>query len=306
MNEADYNRFLSHHSRALEELLINLNYFIEDVEQLNVFSVTHRLKSYKSAFTKSTNLNIPIKELQDLAGIRIVVATKNEIDVVSRFFTRQEYSKDITIESDRYISKKNGYRARHIIFEYKGSYNRSMYPAKIEAQLQTIFEHAFNFISRAWIYKSSKSFSENWEEGFYELSKNLALINSQANELHTEVIRSSIQIDSEEPLSPYSYKLIVKQIFDINIAISDAVDACRYFVDIGYTTNKLMKRFYEDENIMKLYNSFKELYELTKDKFCESIINTSLYQFYDIFGVRYTASLDTLEKLQTIYSSQLK
>lgn len=306
MNEAEYNRLLRPYSRALSEVMLNFNYFIEDIGQLNVFSVSHRLKSYKNAVAKSNSLKIPIQELQDLAGLRIVVATTNEVEVVCRFFTRQEYSKDIKIESDKYISKKDGYRARHIIFVYGGSYNRSMYPSKIEAQIQTIFEHAFNFISRAWVYKSNKSYSPDWETKFLELSEYLSSINYQANQLHTAVIKSSSNIESDEPLSPYSYQQIVKQIFNENISLADAVDSCRYHVDIGYTTNKLMKEFYENENIKELREEFVELNKKENDNFSKSILDMSLYSFYEIFGVRYKATKEMLEKIKYTYENKIK
>ena len=302
MNEIEYTRFLRHYSRALNELILKFEYFVEDVGQLNVFSITHRLKSYKNALSKSNLLNIPIRDLQDLAGMKIVVATQNEIEVVTRFFTRQEVSKEIEIESDKYVAKKDGYRARHIIFQYKGNYNHSMYPARIEAQLQTIFEHAFNFISRAWVYKTEKSFSVNWEDEFYDLSKKLATINIKANELHSEVINSATKIDSDEPLTPYSYQQIAKSIFNENIPIHDAVDACRFFVDIGYITNKTLKDFFENKIVCKLKDSYKDFYELSHNEFSKSIAQMSMYNFFTSFGVRYSASKEMLENLKRGYN----
>jgi putative GTP pyrophosphokinase len=300
MTESQYKHFLRPYTRALRQILLDLEFFLEDVGPINVYSISSRIKSYKSALQKSLRLKIDIKDLHDLAGIRIVVATQYEVQVVARFFSRQEYSKDIEIESDRKISKDDGYRDRRIVILYKSNYARSMYPARIEVQIQTIFEHAFNFISRTWVYKANKSFSHDWQLKFQSLSDDLGRLDQVVTELHSEVIESSSSESDDEPLSPLSYQRIVHSVFGENISIEDAVDACRFLVDIGYITNGKLKAFFKDSKIHQLRERFTVLRSPEGRKFAQHVLEMSKYSFWIMFGVRYTETQKLLERLEMI------
>jgi hypothetical protein len=87
-------------------------------------------------------------------------------------------------------------------------------------QLQTIFEHAFNFISRAWVYKSNKSFSRDWHSKFKMLSEELRKLDKIATQLHNKVVDSSANEIDTDPLSPLSYQRIVYSIFQEKIPIA--------------------------------------------------------------------------------------
>src|SRR5262245_59610721 len=120
MNRAEYLKFRRPYDRVLRQLLLEFEFFKEDAIGVNIHSIQHRLKTYESAVEKSSRLKIPIVEMQDIAGIRIVVATTDEVDVVARFFSRKADSNDLTIQSDKQINKQDGYRARHLVLEFSG------------------------------------------------------------------------------------------------------------------------------------------------------------------------------------------
>jgi ppGpp synthetase/RelA/SpoT-type nucleotidyltranferase len=298
MTEHEYHQILKPHARALRQLLLDLEYFLQDVGELNVFSVSSRLKSYQSALAKSNTMGIPASDLHDLAGLRVVVGTKHDVEIVSRFFSRQEVSKDLEIMSDRAISRKNGYRARHIVVLCKGDYKRSMYPGRVEAQIQTIFEHAFNFLSRAWVYKSAPRFSPQWEGSFRELSAQLEKIERIANDLHVEVLDSSMRDSPGEPLSPFSYRRIVKAVFGDELSIDDAVDGCRYFGDIGCDSNQKLVAFFTDKRIEILRQRFMRAKSKPGQIIGQNIAESKPYLFWMMFGVRYESAIEMLNDFE--------
>ena len=120
MNRAEYLRFRRPYERVLRQVLLELEFFVEDLVGVNIHSISHRLKSFDSALEKSRRLSLPIAEMQDIAGIRVVVATLEEVDIVTRFFSRKVDSKDLTIKLDKVIEKKEGYRARHLVLKFAG------------------------------------------------------------------------------------------------------------------------------------------------------------------------------------------
>jgi len=170
MDLKQYLRFRRPYERVARQLLLEFEFFAEDSPGINVYSIQHRLKSFESASEKAVRLSMPIADMDDIAGIRIVVSTATEIDVIARFFYRKADSKDPLVKSDKRIDKKDGYRARHLVVEFEGHYTNSVHRTKVEIQLQTMMEHAYNYISRAWIYKSERALSEEWRSEFLRVS----------------------------------------------------------------------------------------------------------------------------------------
>lgn len=294
MNEQQYNQMLKPHVRALRQLLLDLEFFLQDISAINVFSVSSRIKSFQSALTKSKSTDVPVSDLHDLAGVRVVVGTRHDIEIVSRFFSRQVVSKDMKIISDKAISRKNGYRARHIVALCNGDYRRSMYDGRVEAQIQTIFEHAFNFLSRSWVYKSTPRFSSQWEVSFRQLSAQLEEIERLANSLHVEVLDSSLRDSPDEPLTPFSYQRIVKEVFGEEVSIDDSVDSCRYFGDLGCDSNQKLHAFFTNNRIETLRLRFLN----GKSEAAKVIGQTKPYSFWTLFGVRYDAAVEMLNSFE--------
>ena len=62
-----------------------------------------------------------------------------------------------------------------------------------EVQIPTVFEHAFNIISRAWVYKAETSFAPGWLDRFRELSSRLSDLDNLAAGLHNENMQQPIK-----------------------------------------------------------------------------------------------------------------
>lgn len=232
---------------------------------------------------KASHLGIPVSELDDLAGLRIVVGTLIEIPIVMRFLTRQEVNKDLKIIKNRQIDREAGYRAIHVVIEKRSNYHSSVFPGRVEIQIHTIFQRAFNFLSRNWSYKQAWQASPEWTAKFTELSHLLSSIDQTAQELHLSQILLQGVIDAAT-LTPSSFQLIVKSEFGDDIPIEDAVDTCRMYVDLGCKTNADLRQHFRDSRV-------EELYAFVQNKAAISgksgpISEMSRYMFWIIFGTR--------------------
>lgn len=297
----DYLKFIRPYERVIRQLLLDFEFFSEDAAGINIYAVHHRLKSFESAREKASRLNIPITELHDIAGLRIVVSTAKEVDVVVRFVYRKADAKDLVVESDRRIEKPDGYRARHLVLKVRGSYSRSVHETVVEIQLQTLMEHAYNYISRAWVYKSDRALSEEWREEFLHVSRALAELDGKITSLQAEVLESAILGKDEEWLTAFSFQRIVKDIFDESISIDDAVDAVQFLVDLGCNTNGLLRRFFADKRTLRVRDRFVGMLNTTGRKAAEIMINMPIHQFYLLYGVRIDAAEEFITKLESSF-----
>lgn len=303
MNRAEYLRFRRPYERVLRQLLLDLEFFVEDLVGINVHSITHRIKTFESALEKSKRLNLKIDEMQDIAGIRIIVATIDEVDVVSRFFSRKAYSKDLTIKSDQMINKKNGYRARHLVLEFSGHYSRSMHPAFVEVQILTLLQNTFNYISRAWLYKTERIFTEEWQADFKKLASDLTEIDQKIAKLQKQVIESSVVKGYGEPLTPLSYQKILAEIFGESVKIDDAVDSVQMLIDLGCDTNEKLQSFFSRTDVLELREQILEMKSETAQAFAKLVDSMSMSSFFMMFGLRFESAKELIEILNNPQSS---
>lgn len=285
---ASYEAMVESHRRALKRLALEWDFFVRDVGNLNVFSVSARVKQYERAVAKSELLGIPIDALDDLAGLRIVVGTLAEVPIVMRFLTRQEVSNDLKIVKSGQIDRETGYRATHVVVEKRSDYQASVFPGRVEVQIHTIFQHAFNFLSRNWSYKQPWQVSPEWLDEFAELSRLLTAIDHKAYALHLRQADFQVAIE-ESALTPRSYQAIVKSEFGEDIAVEDAVDACRMYVDLGYRTNAYLRQHFRDPRIADLYAFVERRAAVSETSAIFAKMGRS--GFWSSFGVR-IGSLD--------------
>lgn len=283
MNSVYYKKILEPHRRALEKIELDFEFFLRDVSDINISSIESRTKPYKSAKTKSQNSNIEIKNLDDLAGFRIIVGTHSEIPIIERFFTRQKDGKDLKILKRNEFKRKTGYRAVHLVIELNSHYLRSVYEGRVEIQIQTIFGNAFNFLSRAWRYKSNIAMSDGWNKKFLELSNNLNELEIIADNLHQEVVEN-MSINESSCMTPHSLIEITKQEFGEKIEQDNATDLCRFYSDMGYETNGQIRGFFQSKEVNELY---EYLVKVAKDNYTvQLLVNAEKNVFWSFMGTR--------------------
>lgn len=280
---AAYEREIEPHRRALRALELEWDFFVRDVSELNLFSTSSRIKQYSRAIAKSEQIGVQVSDLDDLAGMRIVVGTLAEVPIVERFFTRQEASKDLRVLKNQKVARRSGYRATHVLVERRGSYSTSVFPGRVEVQIHTIFQHAFNFLSREWSYKQPWQVSVEWNEKFTELSRLLSSLDNIAHELHVQQAQLQETVGTGS-LSPQSLQLIVRAEFGDDIEISAAVDACRMYVDLGCKTNAEFRKHLQDPSIEELYAHLQQ--RVTSSGKRGPISGMTRFTFWSVFGTR--------------------
>lgn len=270
------------HLRACKQLELNLSFFLWDMGSVDVYDIRSRIKEFASAMEKSEKLGIPIHELDDIAGIRLIVGTTNEIPIVERFFTRQEYGKDLKVLKRRELDRKDGYNALHLVVELNSSYQRSMYPGRVEVQVHTVFSHAFNFLSRSWKYKHAVSTSDEWQEKFVLVSETLVAIESSASELHRQLV--SATCDSiDGALTPHTLKALIQQEFREDRPIDDLVDECRMYSDVGYKTIGALRALYRNGEVAELYEKVQNASHMKSVSYFSTMPKS---MFWQMFGLR--------------------
>jgi ppGpp synthetase/RelA/SpoT-type nucleotidyltranferase len=301
MNRVEYLQFQRPYKRVLRQILLDLEFFVEDLAGVNVHSITHRLKSFDSAFKKAETLKRPISELQDIAGVRIVVAAANEVDIMAEFFSRRQYSKDLAIESDKAIARKNGYRARHLVLKFNGHYLRSVYETHVEVQILTLLQHTFNYISRSWIYKTELSLPDEWHTEFQELARTLAKVDEQISKLQEIVVATSASMDDYAPLTPHSYQRIIGDVFGETETLDYAVDSVLRLIDLGCNTNGKLRRFFSNPSVLDLRERILELDSNVGKIFAQDVMEQPIHQFFLSHGLW----MDGAEELLRRYSKDI-
>jgi len=297
MDIQEYRRFRRPFERVLRQVLLEFEFFREDLVGINIHSVSSRAKSYESAAKKSAKSEIPIKELQDIAGMRIIVSTMDEIDVVARFFYRKASIEKLTIKLDKRIEREDGYRARHIVLELGGHYSRSVYPTRIEVQIQTLMQNSYNFISRAWIYNAGRRLPEHWHTEFKNVSGQLAELDAKIANLQKQVVDLSMSTRDEDPLTPFSFQAIVAEMFGEQVSIDDSVDSVLMLVDLNCETNGEVRMFFKNERISQLRERFVRLSGPTK-AIGEQMRGMHLHDFYLMWGPRISAAEKFVQQLE--------
>jgi ppGpp synthetase/RelA/SpoT-type nucleotidyltranferase len=254
MTEHEYALFVRPYERAVKQLKLEFDFFLQDAGPINVYSIEDRIKSFASAREKEQRLAIPIQEMRDIAGLRIVAATARDIEVVVRFFTRKADSQELQVVSDDAIVRANGYRARHLIVNLGAHHSRAPADAMVEVQLFTLAQHAFNYISRQWVYKADYELPEGVRESLAAISEGMAAVDRQINVLYDRTIVGAAASSDASPMTPHSYRIIVRERFGHLERLDHAVDAIRWLGSAGLRTNGDLRAFFESPRIAALMN----------------------------------------------------
>jgi ppGpp synthetase/RelA/SpoT-type nucleotidyltranferase len=296
MTRNEYEYFTKPYKKIIKQVLLEIDFFLEDIKGINVFSITSRIKDYESVLRKKERLNLDIEEIQDIAGIRIVVGVLDEVEVVTRLFKRKEESNDLKIENINDLKKNNGYKARHIIVSFRGNYTRSAFPTRVEVQIATVLQFSFNFLSRVWFYKSQNSYSDKWKNDFIKISKVLQETDHKISELQSQVL----DIDSNDfggnYVSPLSLKIIVASVFNEEITIDESVDLCRMIVDKGLTTNDDVKNFFLSKEINTLREDMLSIDSIEGIFYRNIARDLSKHSFWITLGTQYDYLNKTISK----------
>ncbi len=183
----DYEEFANRVSKILTEIL--------NLEKTNYAIIEARAKSLESFQSKLNEIDYGGKEIQDLAGVRVVGYVRSDVDKIEEiirknFVVDQERTKDKAAELS---PDKVGYRAIHLVCtlpdertvlpEYKKFENMI-----VEIQVKTMLEHTWAEIEHDRNYKY-KGLPDNIQRDFYLIAASLEVADKQIEEITKRIER---------------------------------------------------------------------------------------------------------------------
>lgn len=205
----EWEEFLDPYVQAVGELKIKLRGIRKQFRKQNRHSpiefVTGRVKSVQSIKEKMSLRGIReeniVQDLQDIAGLRIMVQFVDDIDDVLALLRSRH---DMTIIQERdYINnmKASGYRSYHVIIEYPVDTINGQKTVLAEIQIRTLAMNFWATIEHSLNYKYQGEFPD-------EIKKRLETTAKIALELDEEMrkIREDIR-EAQLLFDPASRKL---------------------------------------------------------------------------------------------------
>ncbi|MCI8815175.1 MAG: GTP pyrophosphokinase family protein [Lachnospiraceae bacterium] len=183
-----WRNILSPYELAVRELIVKFNHIITEHKEKGIYSpmeqVNGRVKSIASILEKMQRKNIPMdrleKDLEDIAGIRIICQFEEDIDAVAAMIQKRS---DMEIKSEKnYLTnvKESGYRSYHLIIYYTVQTINGPKRLQMEIQIRTLAMNFWATIEHSLQYKYKGNMPAHVRE---RLSKAAAAILSLDREM---------------------------------------------------------------------------------------------------------------------------
>jgi putative GTP pyrophosphokinase len=236
--------------RALRQLELDLNWYLEDIGDWTVHQVKTRIKDYNKLIKKLESKGYKsVDEVTDLAGMRIVVHAKTDVEAIVALFKGQEIRQDLEILDDIQKEDQNGYSARHLIVNVRPSYKRSAFDVKIEIQVRTLAEDLFDTLSRRMWYKSSVETEDVPKDLVRSLVRKLREVDAIVLQLREKWEDAYAQTSPDSEMTPHSFRRIVAEIFHEGVSVDEAVENVRFLRDRGVKMNKHLRSIFTTPDI---------------------------------------------------------
>lgn len=143
-----YQDLMAYYRCALMEVETKFNVLNEELslvyDRNPIETIKSRIKSPESIIDKAVRKGVPLtvegieKNINDVAGIRVICAFPNDIYMLSEALLRQDDVRLITRKDYIRQPKENGYRSLHLIIETPIFLHNQTRLMKVEVQLRTI------------------------------------------------------------------------------------------------------------------------------------------------------------------------
>ncbi|MBM0067740.1 GTP pyrophosphokinase [Alkalicoccobacillus gibsonii] len=192
-----WDELLSPYKQAVEELKVKLKGIREQYQKSSnhtpIEFVTGRVKPVSSILNKAARKKISFddleKEIQDLAGVRIVTQFVEDIETVVELIRKR---KDFEILEERdYIveQKPSGYRSYHLIIWYPVQTIQGEKKIQVELQVRTLSMNFWATIEHSLRYKYSGEIPEDISmrlmrasEAAFQLDEEMSIIRDEVRE----------------------------------------------------------------------------------------------------------------------------
>jgi len=246
----EYEDLIRPAGRAMQQLEVDLRWYLEDIGDSTVHHIRTRIKSYDSLLGKLDRKKYQsVEEITDLAGMRIVVHAKTDVDAMVGLFKGQEIRKDLEILEDVHREDDSGYSGRHIVVKIAPSYKRSASDVKIEVQIRTLAEDLFDTLSRKMWYKPSVNIENAPRDLVRTLVRKLREVDAVVMQLREKWEDAYAQASPDSDMTPHSFRRIVAEIFHEEVSVDDAVENVRFLRDRCVKLNRHLRSIFTAPDI---------------------------------------------------------
>ena len=160
-----FQQAMMRYTCAIREVKTKLEVLNDELSVKNqrnpIEMIKSRVKKPKSIVEKLQRRGFEIslesmeKNLDDVAGIRIICSFLDDIYEVADMLIRQDDVKVIAVKDYIQNPKPNGYRSYHMIIEIPGCFSDSKKPIRVEVQIRTIAMDFWASLDHQLKYKKS-------------------------------------------------------------------------------------------------------------------------------------------------------
>lgn len=207
-NEEKFRNLMAYYKCAIMEVETKFRVLNESLsiryERNPIESIKSRLKDPKSIIDKlyrkgvEPDFNAIEKHLEDIAGLRVICAFKEDVYMISDYLLEQD---DISlVEYVDYIKspKPNGYRSLHVVVTipiFLGNEKRIM---KVEIQFRTMAMDFWASLEHKINYKFEGNAPQHIKDELIECSEMIAKLDAKMLSLNEEIIEIEEQQKAEK------------------------------------------------------------------------------------------------------------
>lgn len=199
----DWEEFLDPYIQAVGELKIKLRGIRKQYRKQNRHSpiefVTGRVKSVESIQEKMALRGVLLEnigqDIQDIAGLRIMVQFVDDVDEVIRLL-RQRH--DLTVIQERdYIRnmKSSGYRSYHVVVEYPVDTIDGQKTILAEIQIRTLAMNFWATIEHSLNYKYRGNFPDEIRQRLEHTAKIALELDEEMRQIREDIQEAQLLFD---------------------------------------------------------------------------------------------------------------
>lgn len=183
MTQKEYVKVCYEYSHALNIARTKVNNALEDINvksERNLVDIENdistRIKTYDSFTKKCERKGLLDHEVDDVAGIKIVCNFEDDIPIIFEMLKTLGPIKDVSNYIDH--PKENGYRALHVVMNFKVAIDQRPKFLPVEIQVKTKLQDALWSLEHIVVYKNDNP-SPEAEKNFRNASEKIAELDKE-------------------------------------------------------------------------------------------------------------------------------
>ncbi|WP_340700902.1 GTP pyrophosphokinase family protein [Clostridium thermosuccinogenes] len=182
---------------ALREINTKLEILNDEFQSMHEYNpiehIKSRVKTPKSIIDKLIRKGFPLsldvarKELNDLAGVRVICSFIDDIYMIADMLISQD---DVTlIKMTDYIKnpKPNGYRSLHLVVEIPVYFSNRMERVRVEVQIRTVAMDFWASLEHKLRYKYDGTAPEDVVEELRECSEQIRILDEKMTQINRTI-----------------------------------------------------------------------------------------------------------------------